>query len=101
MDVVASLRGAASAGLFVADYDRHVSCTDFVEGDLVVKAPEGMVGTAVQSYKLDAAVVDGGEWSIFRRADFTWGELVASRCWDVRKVGMVRLARPQCAEEFR
>ena len=99
VDVVASLRGAASAGLLVARYDRYVGCTDFVEGDLVVEAPEWTVGTAVQSYKLDAAVVDGGEWSIFPRTDFTWGELVALRRWDVRKVGIVGLARLQCVEE--
>ena len=59
------------------------------------------MGTAVQSYKLDAAMVDGGEWSIFPRADFTWGELVALRRWDVRKVGMIGLARPRCAERVR
>ena len=40
---------------------------------MVVEAPERTVGTAVQSYKLDAAVVDGGERSIFPWADFTWG----------------------------
>ena len=101
VDVVASLRGAASAGLVVAGYDRYVSCTDFVESDLVVEAPEGTVGTAVQSYKFDAAVVDGGEWSIFPRADFTWGELAVLRRWDVRKVRMVGLARPQCVKEVR
>ena len=67
----------------------------------MIEAPEGTVGTAVQSYKLDAAVVDGGEWSIFLRADFTLGELVTLRRWDVRKVGMVGLASPQCAEEVR
>ena len=39
MDVVASLRGAASAGLLVAGYDRYVGCTGFVDGDLVVEAP--------------------------------------------------------------
>ena len=70
VDVVASLRGAASAVLFVAGYDRNVVCTDFVEGDFVGEAP---VGTAVQSYKLEAAVVDGGEWSTIPREDFTWG----------------------------
>ena len=101
VDVVASLRGAASAGLFVAGYDRYVRWTDFVEGDLVVEAPEGTIGIAVQSYKWDAAVVDGGEWSIFPRAHFPWGELVSLRRWDVRKVGMVGLAHPQCAEEIR
>ena len=60
VDVVASLRGAASAGLVVAGYARYVSCTEFVEGDLVVEAPEGTVGTAVQSYELDASVAEGG-----------------------------------------
>ena len=89
------------AGLLVASYYRYVGCTDFVGGDLVVEAPDGTVGTAVRSYKLDAAVVNGGEWSVFPRADFTWGELVALRRRDVRKVGMVGLARPQCAEEVR
>ena len=39
VDIVASLRGAASAGLVVAGYDRYVGCTDFVEGDLVIEAP--------------------------------------------------------------
>ena len=29
-DVVASLRGAASAGQVVAGYDRYVGCTDFI-----------------------------------------------------------------------
>ena len=99
VDVFASLRGAASAGLVVAGYDRYVGCTDFVECDLVVEAPDGTAVTAVQSYELDAAMVDGGEWSIFQRADFTWGELVALRPWHVRKVGMIGPARPQCAEE--
>ena len=101
LDVLASLRGAASAGLAVAGYDRYVGWTDFIEGDLVVEAPEGTLVTAAHSNKLDAAVVDGGEWSTFPRADFTWGELVALRRWDVRKVGMVGFARPQCAEDVR
>ena len=41
VDVVVSLRGAASASLAVAGYDRYVGCTDIVEGDLMVEAPEG------------------------------------------------------------
>lgn len=65
----------------------------------MVEAPEGTERTAVQSYKLDAAVVEGGERSTFLRADFKWGELLLLRRWDVRKVGMVGFARPQCAEE--
>lgn len=67
----------------------------------MVEAPEGTVGTAVQSYKLDGAVVDGGEWWTFPRAEFTWGEIVALQRWDVRKVGKVGFARLQCAEEAR
>ena len=59
------------------------------------------MGTAVQSYKLDAEVVVAGKLSTFPRADFTRGELVTIRCWDMRKVGMVGFARPQCAKEVR
>ena len=100
-DVVASLGGAASTSLVAAGYDRYFCCTDFVEGDLVVGAPQRAVGAAVQTYKLHAAVVEGSEWSKLPRADFTWGELVTLRRWDMRKVGMVGFARPQCAEEVR
>ena len=101
VDVVASRRGAASTSLAAAGYDRYVGSTDFIESYLVDEAPKGTVGTAVQSYKLDAPVVAGCEWSTFPRADFTWGELVELRRWDVRKVGKVGFARPQCAEEVR
>ena len=48
---------------------------------MVVEAPEGTIGTAVQSYKLDAAMVDGVEWLIFPRADLN-ANVASTGCSD-------------------
>lgn len=57
---------------------------------------EGTVGTVVQPFVSDPAVVDGGTWSSYPRADFTWASLVALRHWDVRRVGVAALSSPMC-----
>ena len=98
VDAVASLRGTGVTGFVVADYDRYNGGTEYGDGHLVTEDPEGTVGTAVQEFVLDAAVVDGGTWSSFPRADFAWASLVALRRWNVRNVGVIGYARPQCAD---
>ena len=40
-------------------------------------------------------------WSSFPRADFAWASFVALWGWDVRKVGVIGYARPQCADAVR
>ena len=60
---------------------------DYADRELVPEDSEETVGTAVQSVVLDLAVVDGGTWSSYPRANFTWASLVALRRWDVRTVG--------------
>ena len=82
-------------------YDRYNSGNECGDGHLVAEDPEGTVGTAVQEFVLGAAVVDGGTWSSFPRADFACALLVALRRWDVRKVGVIGYARPQCADVVR
>ena len=101
VNVVASFRGAGASSSVVEGYDRYMGGKDYADGELVTQDPEETVGTAVQSFVLDPAVVDGGTWSSYPRAEFTWASLVALRRWDVRRVGVVALSRPQCAEIVR
>ena len=101
VDAVASLRGAGVTGLVLDGCDRYNGGTEYGDGHLVAEDPEGTFGIAVQEFVLDAAVVDGGTWSTFPRADFAWVSLVALRRSDVRKVGVIWYARPQCADVLR
>ena len=101
VNVVASFRGAGASSSVVEWYDRYIGGKDYADGELVTKDPEETLGTAVQSFVFDPAVVDGGTWSSYPRADFTWASLVALRRWEVRRVGVVAPSRPQCAERVR
>lgn len=83
--------------MIAAGYDRYNGATKYADGHLVAEEPDGTVVLAVKEFALDLAVVDGGTWSSFPRADFTWGPLVALRRWDVRNVGVIKYGRPRCA----
>lgn len=85
----------------VEGYVRYRSGEIYVVGDIVPEDPEGTVGTAVQSFTIDAAVVDGTGKAAYPRADFTWASLEVLCRWDVRKGGVMGLARPQCADTVR
>ena len=101
VDAFASLRGAGVTSFVVEGYHRYNGETEYGDGHLVAEDPEGTVGTAVQEFALDSAFVDGGTWSSFSRADFAWVSLIALRRWDVRKVGVIGYACPQCEDTVR
>ena len=97
-NVFAGLRGAGASSSMVEGYERYMGGKNYVDGELVTEDPEGAVDNAFQSFVLDQEMVAGGALSSYPRVNFT---LVARRCWDVRNVGVVGLARPQCAKIFR
>ena len=101
VNVVASFPGAGASSSVMEGYDRYMGGKDYADGEPVTEDPEETVGTAFQSFVLDPAVVDGGTWSSYPPADFMWDSLVALRRSDVRRVGVVALSRPQCAEIVR
>ena len=95
VNVVATFRGTGTSSSVVEGHDRYMGGKYYADGELATEDPERTVGTAVQSFVLDPAVVDDGTWSSYPRADFTWASLVARRCWDVRRVEVIALSRPQ------
>ena len=52
---------------------------EYADGELAMEDLEETVDTAVQSFVSEPPLVDGGTWSFYPRADFTWASLVALR----------------------
>ena len=65
VNVVASFRGAGASSSVVEEYDRYMRGKDYADWEVVTEDAEGTIGTAVQSFVLDPAVVDGGAWSSY------------------------------------